>query len=628
MSVVGGIYGGSGDGLTPIQQQQLNDAYNLSLQNETDLTNADNLSTGTVSDARLSANVTLEGNTFNAANKLVKAGASGTIDNTLLSDTITKQGNTVNSAGNLVQLGSSGELPSSDGSQVTGLNADNIATGTLDNGRLDTDVVVLDANNKIPAYDGSQITGLTKGQVGLGNVDNTSDASKPVSTATQTALDAKANKVTSFTAGNVVTVDANGHPQDSGETIAQLKDGWQGTVATFADLPTASASNNGHVYKVTTATGVIGINKKYAGSYISNGSSWDIFGYKQASVINQPLSGFTLPSTATEVTSSDTILGAFQKIQKQIDDAGSTITAKAGEALGVGDPVYVSGYDTTANVPIVSIARSGYYVLPQGIQKMPCVGLSPTSVSNGGTVDIVLTGLISGYDTSSFSVTDTLYVADFEASATLTNSPPTDSGTSDYSLIQPVGTVVTSASSGIILVNINAAVTSENLDEGKVLIGDANNQAAKRTLTANDIATGTFDDNRLSTNVTKEGNTFNGISQLVKTDATGRLPAIDGSLLTNLPSGGGNFSHNATLATFDLNTKKTTGGYAVNQSSGNMPSSWPLGASFGVLLAYECGANNGIQIVFSADRDSSTQYNLAFLRCWESSAFTTWSNML
>ena len=32
---------------------------------------------------------------------------------------------------------------------------------------------------------------LTKSSVGLGNVDNTSDANKPVSTATQTALDGK-----------------------------------------------------------------------------------------------------------------------------------------------------------------------------------------------------------------------------------------------------------------------------------------------------------------------------------------------------------------------------------------------------------------------------------------------------
>ena len=38
--------------------------------------------------------------------------------------------------------------------------------------------------------------GVTKAQVGLGNVDNTSDANKPISTATQTALDGKQATVT------------------------------------------------------------------------------------------------------------------------------------------------------------------------------------------------------------------------------------------------------------------------------------------------------------------------------------------------------------------------------------------------------------------------------------------------
>ena len=37
---------------------------------------------------------------------------------------------------------------------------------------------------------------ITKANIGLGNVDNTSDANKPISTATQTALDAKVDKVT------------------------------------------------------------------------------------------------------------------------------------------------------------------------------------------------------------------------------------------------------------------------------------------------------------------------------------------------------------------------------------------------------------------------------------------------
>jgi hypothetical protein len=42
---------------------------------------------------------------------------------------------------------------------------------------------------------GSGNIDLVKGDVGLGNVDNTSDANKPVSTATQTALDTKTNKL-------------------------------------------------------------------------------------------------------------------------------------------------------------------------------------------------------------------------------------------------------------------------------------------------------------------------------------------------------------------------------------------------------------------------------------------------
>ncbi len=41
-----------------------------------------------------------------------------------------------------------------------------------------------------PTFTGT-VSGITKSMVGLGNVDNTSDANKPVSTATQTALNAK-----------------------------------------------------------------------------------------------------------------------------------------------------------------------------------------------------------------------------------------------------------------------------------------------------------------------------------------------------------------------------------------------------------------------------------------------------
>lgn len=69
-----------------------------------------------------------------------------------------------------------------------------------------------------PTGNGGNLTGLTKTQVGLSNVDNTSDASKPVSTATQTALDLKANLASPTFTGTVAGITAAmvGAPSGSG----------------------------------------------------------------------------------------------------------------------------------------------------------------------------------------------------------------------------------------------------------------------------------------------------------------------------------------------------------------------------------------------------------------------------
>ena len=68
------------------------------------------------------------------------------------------------------------------------------------------------------AVEKTDITGfnLGKSDVGLANVDNTSDADKPVSTATQTELGKKADKVSSPTDGNFAGLDSNGNLIDSG----------------------------------------------------------------------------------------------------------------------------------------------------------------------------------------------------------------------------------------------------------------------------------------------------------------------------------------------------------------------------------------------------------------------------
>jgi hypothetical protein len=74
-----------------------------------------------------------------------------------------------------------------------------------------TSAIQTQINSKAPTADPTftgTVSGITKSMVGLGNADNTSDANKPVSTATQTALDAKASLSGAVFTANV-EIDGN-----------------------------------------------------------------------------------------------------------------------------------------------------------------------------------------------------------------------------------------------------------------------------------------------------------------------------------------------------------------------------------------------------------------------------------
>lgn len=109
--------------------------------------------------------------------------------------------------------------PTGSGASLTGLTKGQVGLGNVENTALSTwggstnlttvgivtvgtwqgtavaDSYIASAstwNGKLsPSGNGSSLTGLTKSQVGLSNVDNTSDLGKPISTATQTALNGK-----------------------------------------------------------------------------------------------------------------------------------------------------------------------------------------------------------------------------------------------------------------------------------------------------------------------------------------------------------------------------------------------------------------------------------------------------
>lgn len=116
---------------------------------------------------------------------------------------------------------------------------------------------------------------LVKGDVGLGNVDNTADADKPVSTAQQTALNGKVDKVSGkglFT-NDYTTAEKNKLAAfGSADTYALKSDitnmyKYKGSVATVALLP-STGQTAGDVYNVE-ANGM---------NYAWDGTAWDALG--------------------------------------------------------------------------------------------------------------------------------------------------------------------------------------------------------------------------------------------------------------------------------------------------------------------------------------------------------------
>lgn len=104
----------------------------------------------------------------------------------------------------------------------------------------------LKSNTNNPTFTGT-VTGITKAMVGLGAVDNTSDADKPVSTATQTALNAKLDDSQATAFGLSLLDDA-----DATAGRATLGLGTAATTASTDYTPAAHAGAGGAAHAVAT----------------------------------------------------------------------------------------------------------------------------------------------------------------------------------------------------------------------------------------------------------------------------------------------------------------------------------------------------------------------------------------
>lgn len=122
---------------------------------------------------------------------------------------------------------------------------------------------------------------------------------------------------------------------------------------TFADLPAAS-SKAGSVYLVETTTGVFLVNRRAAGLYFSNGSSWVWLG-------DVDLDAGTITNTPAGNISSTTVQAALNELDSEKAAASSLATvATSGSATDL------SGTLSSAQLPTNQKTRTIIYVVDGG----------------------------------------------------------------------------------------------------------------------------------------------------------------------------------------------------------------------------------------------------------------------
>ena len=157
---------------------------------------------------------------------------------------------------------------------------------------------------------------------------------------------------------------------------------------------------------------------------------------------------------------------------KSLQEAPVEFTARneSGSSVTKGQAVYING--VSGSTPTIALADA------DNASAMPAFGLLKANANNNAEVVIITSGNLTGLNTSSFAVGDTVYVS--TTPGAITNVKPAG----EASFIQNIGKVVRShASEGIIKVGgAGRTAATPNLNSGNIFIGNDSNYASTTSM--------------------------------------------------------------------------------------------------------------------------------------------------
>ncbi|MBW3538408.1 hypothetical protein KY386_02860, partial [Candidatus Parcubacteria bacterium] len=520
--------------------------------------NATNIATGTLADARLSANVSLLGQTIGLAE--LETGsvdsakiADGSVANAdLANSSLTVAAGTNLSGGGVVALG---------GSITLNVASSPVFSGTLAVQGASATIGAALQQGSLILHDGSSNTGTIQtaalGQNTVYTLPDPGGASASICLSTGNCAGAGSGVTGSGTAGRLAKFDGAQNIVDS------------------------LISESGSAVTVQGAAVITGAGSLTVGTAGPTGNTGSVAFRNSANAFTQTLQGNTAAAVSTVFTlpAADGAAGDCLKTDAAgglsfggCAAAGSGVTElnslsgslAIANATGSGSTITINDASTTAKG--IASFNASHFAVTSG-----AVSLANTAVTAGSygsasgvanfTVDAQ--GRLTAAGTTAIAIdasqvtTGTLGVArGGTGQSTYTDGQllignTLTGGLNKATLTAGSGVTITNGNGSITIaapaagtcttcVELQAATpgtaqTGHINVSGTIIAGSfSGNGAALTSLNATNISSGTLADARLSANVTQQGNTFNGANQLVQLNASTQLPAVSGALLTNL----------------------------------------------------------------------------------------------